>query len=49
MISVEQALKVHTTAIEKFGGGNGVRDTGGLKSVTADDTFLSAKKSIAVD
>lgn len=24
MISVEQALKIHTIAIEKFGGANGV-------------------------
>ncbi len=32
MISVEQALKIHTIAIEKFGGANGVRDMGGLES-----------------
>lgn len=30
MISVEQALKIHTIAIEKFGGANGVRDMVGL-------------------
>jgi len=32
MISIEQALKIHTIAIEKFGGANGVRDLGGLES-----------------
>lgn len=35
MISVEQALKIHTTAVEKFGGANGVRDIGGLESALA--------------
>ncbi len=35
MISVEQALKINTIAIEKFGGANGVRDMGGLESALA--------------
>jgi death-on-curing protein len=35
MISVEQALKIHTIAIEKFGGANGVRDMGGIESALA--------------
>lgn len=35
MISVEQALKIHTIAIEKFGGANGVRDRGALESALA--------------
>ncbi len=35
MISVEQALKIHTIAIKKFGGANGVRDIGGLESALA--------------
>ncbi len=35
MISIEQALKIHTIAIEKFGGANGVRDIGGLGSALA--------------
>lgn len=35
MISVEQALKIHTIAIEKFGGANDVRDMGGLESALA--------------
>lgn len=35
MISVEQALKIHSIAIEKFGGPNGVRDMGGLESALA--------------
>ena len=32
MISVEQVLKIHGIAIEKFGAANGVRDLGGLQS-----------------
>lgn len=32
MISVAQALKIHTIAIEGFGGANGVRDMGALES-----------------
>lgn len=35
MISVEQALKIHTIAIEGFGGANGVRDAGALESALA--------------
>ena len=35
MISLEQALKIHRIAIEKFGGANGVRDFGGLESALA--------------
>lgn len=35
MISVEQALKIHTIAIEGFGGANGVRDLGALESALA--------------
>lgn len=35
MISIEQALKIHTIAIEKFGGANGVRDIGSLESAIA--------------
>ena len=35
MISVEQVLKIHSIAIEKFGGANGVRDMGGLQSALA--------------
>lgn len=35
MISVEQALRIHTIAIEKFGGANGVRDAEGLQSALA--------------
>lgn len=35
MISVGQALKIHSVAIEKFGGANGVRDLGGLESALA--------------
>ena len=35
MISVEQVLKIHGIAIEKFGGANGVRDLGGLQSALA--------------
>ena len=35
MISVEQVLKIHSIAIEKFGGANGVRDLGGLESALA--------------
>lgn len=35
MISVEQALKIHTIAIEGFGGANGVRDSGALDSALA--------------
>lgn len=35
MISVEQVLKIHTVAIEKFGGANGIRDMGGLESSLA--------------
>lgn len=49
MISVQQALRIHTMAIEKFGGANGVRDLGGLESALArpfqtfggDDLYLS--------
>lgn len=32
MISIEQALKIHSIAIEKFGGANGVREMNGLES-----------------
>lgn len=32
MISIEQAQQIHTIAIEKFGGANGIRDTGSLES-----------------
>jgi death-on-curing protein len=32
MISVEQTLKIHTIAITKFGGADGVRDIGSLES-----------------
>ena len=35
MISIEQALKIHTVAILKFGGANGIRDMGGLQSALA--------------
>ncbi len=35
MISIEEALKIHTIPIEKFGGANGVRDSGGLESALA--------------
>lgn len=35
MISIEQVLKIHTIAIEKFGGANGVRNIGGLESALA--------------
>ncbi len=35
MISIKQALQIHTIAIEKFGGANGVRDMGGLESALA--------------
>jgi death-on-curing protein len=35
MISVQQALRVHTIAIEKFGGADGVRDADGLQSALA--------------
>lgn len=35
MISVAQALKIHTIAIEGFGGANGVRDMGALESALA--------------
>lgn len=35
MISIEQALKIHTIAIKKFGGANGVRDLNGLESALA--------------
>ena len=35
MISVSQALKLHTVAILKFGGANGIRDMGGLESALA--------------
>ena len=35
MISVAQVLKIHSIAIEKFGGANGVRDMGGLQSALA--------------
>ncbi len=35
MISVSQALKIHTISILKFGGANGVRDIGGLESALA--------------
>ena len=35
MISVEQVLKIHTIAIERFGGANGVRDAGALTSALA--------------
>lgn len=48
MISIKQALKIHTIAIEKFGGANGVRDMGGLESALARpfQTFLEAKTFI---
>lgn len=32
MISVQQALSIHKTAIEKFGGSEGIRDRGSLES-----------------
>lgn len=35
MISIKQALKIHTIAIEKFGGADGVRDIGGLEAALA--------------
>ena len=35
MISIEQALKIHTIAIQNFGGANGIRDLGGLQSALA--------------
>ena len=35
MISVQQALKIHTIAIQKFGGAFGVRDMGSLESALA--------------
>jgi death-on-curing protein len=35
MITVAQVLKIHAFAIEKFGGANGVRDTGSLESALA--------------
>ena len=35
MISIEQVLKIHRIAIEKFGGLDGVRDLGGLESSLA--------------
>ena len=35
MISVAQALKIHTIAIEGFGGANGVRNLGALESALA--------------
>lgn len=35
MISVEQVLQIHSIAIKKFGGSNGVRDVGGLESALA--------------
>ena len=35
MISVAQVSKIHSIAIEKFGGANGVRDLGGLQSALA--------------
>lgn len=35
MISVEQALKIHTIAIERFGGLDGIKDQGSLESALA--------------
>ena len=35
MISVQQALQIHTIAIEKFGGADGIRDLNGLESALA--------------
>lgn len=35
MISVQQALQIHSIAVEKFGGANGVRDLGSLESALA--------------
>ena len=35
MISIEQALKIHTIAIQNFSGANGIRDLGGLQSALA--------------
>ncbi len=35
MISVQQALRIHTIAIEGFGGADGVRDLGALESALA--------------
>lgn len=35
MISVQQALQIHTIAIKKFGGADGVRDVNGLESALA--------------
>lgn len=57
MISVNQALEIHTVAIVKFGGANGVRDMGGLESALArpfqtfggDDLYPSVfEKSAAI-
>ena len=35
MISVPQALNIHSIAIEKFGGSQGIRDIGALESALA--------------
>ncbi len=35
MISVKQAMQIHSIAIKKFGGAEGVRDTGALDSALA--------------
>ena len=35
MISIQQALAIHKTAIEKFGGSQGIRDMNGLESALA--------------
>ncbi len=35
MISIKQALSIHETAIEKFGGSHGIRDINGLESALA--------------
>ena len=35
MISIEQALKMHNIAIQNFGGANGIRDLGNLRSALA--------------
>jgi death on curing protein len=35
MILIEDILQVHQFSIDKFGGGNGIRDTGSLESAIA--------------
>lgn len=49
MITVAQALRIHTIAIEGFGGANGVRDMGGLESALARSfQNLAAKASLLI-